>query len=198
MGFWAWTLQLVLLFLGGFMMLLVLLQRGRGGGLVGALGGPGGQSAFGTRAGDVFTRITIIVATLWVVSAGVAGIVLRNAAAPDVGLPEDVTVAPGEPADTPSASPLDDAAMSPALDEARPPTAPDADADAATDADAAADADAATGEVESDEQMQTDLPADDSAASDPAASDPAATDAAASTDDSNSGDDQSAPATADE
>ncbi len=49
-----------------FLILLVLVQRGRGGGLVGALGGPGGQSALGTKAGDIFTRITIVVATIWI------------------------------------------------------------------------------------------------------------------------------------
>jgi preprotein translocase subunit SecG len=49
-----------------FLILLVLVQRGRGGGLSGALGGMGGQSAFGTKAGDLFTRITIAVATFWI------------------------------------------------------------------------------------------------------------------------------------
>src|SRR5262245_61374089 len=49
-----------------FMMLVILVQRGRGGGLTGALGGMGGQSAFGTKAGDLFTRITIVVAAIWV------------------------------------------------------------------------------------------------------------------------------------
>ena len=51
-----------------FLILLVLVQRGRGGGLTGALGGPGGQSAFGTKAGDLFTRITVGVATAWIAS----------------------------------------------------------------------------------------------------------------------------------
>ncbi|MEI6256352.1 MAG: preprotein translocase subunit SecG [Planctomycetota bacterium] len=49
-----------------FMILLVLVQRGRGGGLAGALGGMGGQSAFGTKAGDLFTRITVGVAGFWI------------------------------------------------------------------------------------------------------------------------------------
>jgi preprotein translocase subunit SecG len=49
-----------------FLILLVLVQRGRGGGLAGALGGMGGQSAFGTKAGDLFTRITIGAATVWI------------------------------------------------------------------------------------------------------------------------------------
>jgi preprotein translocase subunit SecG len=50
-----------------FMVLVILVQRGRGGGLTGALGGMGGQSAFGTKAGDLFTRVTIVVAAIWVI-----------------------------------------------------------------------------------------------------------------------------------
>ena len=55
-----------LILLSVFMILVILVQRGRGGGLTGALGGMGGQSAFGTKAGDLFTRITIVVAAIWV------------------------------------------------------------------------------------------------------------------------------------
>ncbi len=50
-----------------FLILLVLVQRGRGGGLAGALGGMGGSSAFGAKAGDVFTKITVVVASIWIV-----------------------------------------------------------------------------------------------------------------------------------
>ncbi len=50
-----------------FMILLVLVQRGKGGGLAGAFGGMGGQSAFGTKAGDLFTRITVGVAAFWII-----------------------------------------------------------------------------------------------------------------------------------
>lgn len=49
-----------------FLILLVLVQRGRGGGLTGALGGMGGQSAFGTKAGDMFTRVTMVTALIWI------------------------------------------------------------------------------------------------------------------------------------
>ena len=52
-----------------FLILLVLIQRGRGGGLAGAFGGAGGQSAFGTKAGDMFTKITIGTAFVWIVIA---------------------------------------------------------------------------------------------------------------------------------
>ncbi|MEE2826391.1 MAG: preprotein translocase subunit SecG [Planctomycetota bacterium] len=56
-----------LLFAGSlFMMLLILVQRGKGGGLTGALGGMGGQSAFGAKAGDVFTKVTVITSIIWI------------------------------------------------------------------------------------------------------------------------------------
>ena len=60
-------LMVVLLFTALFLIVLVLIQRGKGGGLAGAFGGMGGQSAFGTKAGDLFTKITIGVATFWIV-----------------------------------------------------------------------------------------------------------------------------------
>src|SRR5829696_5438121 len=65
---WSWLpapLNLVLILIGIFMILLVLIQRGKGGGLIGALGGAGGSSPFGSRAGDQFTRLTIYVAVAW-------------------------------------------------------------------------------------------------------------------------------------
>ena len=64
---WNIILPILLFVTSVFLILLVLVQRGRGGGLAGAFGGMGGQSAFGTKAGDLFTRITIIVATFWIV-----------------------------------------------------------------------------------------------------------------------------------
>jgi preprotein translocase subunit SecG len=68
------TFLMVLLFLTAiFLIVLVLIQRGKGGGLAGALGGMGGQSAFGTKAGDLFTKITIGVAAFWIILCLVAG-----------------------------------------------------------------------------------------------------------------------------
>jgi preprotein translocase subunit SecG len=60
-------LMILLLLTSVFLILLVLVQRGRGGGLAGAFGGLGGQSAFGTKAGDLFTRVTIGVAAFWII-----------------------------------------------------------------------------------------------------------------------------------
>jgi preprotein translocase subunit SecG len=68
-GVWTWVppvLNVLVIFTSLFLILLVLIQRGKGGGLSGAFGGSGGSSAFGSRAGDLFTRITIIVAAVWV------------------------------------------------------------------------------------------------------------------------------------
>ncbi len=62
-----YLLMVVLLLTALFLILLVLVQRGKGGGLAGAFGGLGGQSAFGAKAGDLFTRITIGVAAFWIV-----------------------------------------------------------------------------------------------------------------------------------
>jgi protein translocase SecG subunit len=61
------TTLIVLFILSLFMWILILIQRGRGGGLIGALGGAGGSSPFGSRAGDKFTRATLIIALVWIV-----------------------------------------------------------------------------------------------------------------------------------
>ena len=64
----AWYVHLLnvfVLLLGAFLILLILIQRGKGGGLAGAFGGAGGSSPFGSRAGDTFTKITLIVAAVW-------------------------------------------------------------------------------------------------------------------------------------
>jgi preprotein translocase subunit SecG len=59
-------LNWLVLILGLLLIFLVLIQRGKGGGLAGAFGGVGGSSAFGSRAGDLFTRITIVLAAVWI------------------------------------------------------------------------------------------------------------------------------------
>ena len=98
--FLMWFSQILLLVLGIFLIIIVLLQRGRGGGLAGAFGGMGGQSAFGSKAGDVFTRITIVLAVLWVVVSGGSGFFLRAAAEQEgkTQLPSEVEA--DDPADT--------------------------------------------------------------------------------------------------
>lgn len=82
------------------LIIVVLLQKGRGGGLGAAFGGMG-SSAFGTRIGDVFTWVTIVLTGLFLVLAVVTSLVMRpdtdQVMAPQVIPPsgpqeEDVTV----------------------------------------------------------------------------------------------------------
>lgn len=60
------VLNVIIVALGLLLILTILIQRGKGGGLVGAFGGAGGSSPFGSKAGDTFTRITITMAGIWV------------------------------------------------------------------------------------------------------------------------------------
>lgn len=65
----AWyshLLNVVVIGLGLLLMLIVLIQRGKGGGLAGAFGGAGGSSPFGSRAADQFVKITLWFAGVWV------------------------------------------------------------------------------------------------------------------------------------
>src|SRR5437762_2603658 len=114
-----------LMLLSLFMVLVILVQRGRGGGLTGALGGMGGQSAFGTKAGDLFTRITIVVAALWVLLAmaalkvlnphGVSGFdpSLRGQAAPPAKTTSGGSLPPATRSAEAPAGKSDEAATSP-------------------------------------------------------------------------------------
>jgi preprotein translocase subunit SecG len=65
-GIAPWMALVLLLVMAIFLIALGLVQRGKGGGLAGAFGGLGGQSAFGTKAGDTFTKVTIAVAAAWI------------------------------------------------------------------------------------------------------------------------------------
>jgi preprotein translocase subunit SecG len=89
-----------------FLSLLVLVQRGRGGGLAGALGGMGGQSAFGTKAGDLFTRVTIGVAAVWILLCMLSIKVLNPSAGKPVFNRSEITL----PADPKLKEPKDKAA----------------------------------------------------------------------------------------
>lgn len=82
MGWLAGPLNIILILLGLFLILLILIQRGKGGGLIGALGGTGGSSPFGSRAGDQFTRLTIYVAAFWLLLTMVQVRAVQNAADP--------------------------------------------------------------------------------------------------------------------
>ncbi len=44
-----------------FLIMVILIQKGRGGGLASAFGGAGGNTAFGSKTGDVLTWVTSVV-----------------------------------------------------------------------------------------------------------------------------------------
>src|SRR3954468_19329412 len=52
-----------------FLILLILIQKGRGGGLASAFGGMGGNTAFGSKTGDVLTWATSVVFGIFIVLA---------------------------------------------------------------------------------------------------------------------------------
>jgi preprotein translocase subunit SecG len=128
------ALIMVLLFLTStFLILLVLVQRGRGGGLAGAFGGLGGQSAFGTKAGDLFTRITIGVAAFWIILCAASVKLLSEGSRTTFNLGTSNSTAPGATGAATKASPKADAsgqkagpaksASGPKPTETKPPAA---------------------------------------------------------------------------
>ena len=60
-GLFENLLILLFTFVCLILILVVLIQKGRGGGLSGAFGGAGGNTAFGSKTGDVLTWATSII-----------------------------------------------------------------------------------------------------------------------------------------
>jgi preprotein translocase subunit SecG len=137
----------VLLIVGSlFLICLVLIQRGKGGGLAGAFGGAGGSSAFGTKAGDVFTTITVVTALVWILLAMIQVLLMNRAGRtsayqgaaatapsevpglPGVDLGADLPGAgagSGTPApSTPPAEPATDPGLPPAIGDTPPAATP--------------------------------------------------------------------------
>lgn len=83
-------LNFFIIFLGLLLILTILIQRGKGGGLIGAFGGAGGSSPFGSKAGDTFTRITITMAGIWVL------LIIIHVRVAKLDLPEPSNNPPGE------------------------------------------------------------------------------------------------------
>src|SRR6476660_7417037 len=65
-----------------FMILIVLIQKGRGGGLVSAFGGAGGNTAFGAKTGDVLTWATSIIFGIFLLLAIILNLMSGGASAP--------------------------------------------------------------------------------------------------------------------
>jgi preprotein translocase subunit SecG len=151
---WNIILPILLFLTSAFLILLVLIQRGRGGGLAGAFGGMGGQSAFGTKAGDLFTRITIVVAAFWIVLCAFSVRILNdtgsNMLSPTLGT-QGAKELPGAPATGTAPAKSGKEGAAPSTDAKATESAPanGAAAPAATEAPAAAPAAAETPPAES-------------------------------------------------
>lgn len=66
MSWGLWFMAFLIIAVCVILIGVILLQRGRGGGLAGAFGGGGGSAAFGAKTGDVFTWITVVMAAIFV------------------------------------------------------------------------------------------------------------------------------------
>src|SRR6478736_507112 len=69
MTFLLYTTVTLFIIVSFLLILLVLIQKGRGGGLSGAFGGAGGNTAFGSKTGDVLTWTTSVVFGIFIVLA---------------------------------------------------------------------------------------------------------------------------------
>jgi len=67
--FWKVFSAVLFLLVCFLLIVVVLLQKGRGGGLSGKFGGAGGHSAFGAKTGDFFTWVTVCLAGLFLLIA---------------------------------------------------------------------------------------------------------------------------------
>lgn len=86
------------------LILIVLIQKGRGGGLSGAFGGLGAGGLFGTKTGDFLTWVTIAITILFLSLAIIMGLfykptVTEPEAAPAFGGPPARPVQPAENVD---------------------------------------------------------------------------------------------------
>lgn len=132
MNWSQWLLSVVLIGICLLLILVVLVQRGRGSGLTGAFGGAGGGGgAFGAKTGDVFTWITVVIAIVFLFLAVVGNFVLDQT-------PESlaVTTSTAVPAETDDAAPGGAGVAAPSN---TPADQPDGDADAETKKPAAND-----------------------------------------------------------
>ena len=129
------------------LMLMILIQRPRGGGLSGAFGGAGGaQDAFGSKAGDMATWVTVGLFVAFLALSVKLTFATRpedfqptpqqvapaGGTAPVEAPPEDPATGPQAPADTedtgpettPDADAGDNTTGEPTVDEAPPATEP--------------------------------------------------------------------------
>jgi len=103
------------------LILLILIQKGRGGGLAGAFGGPGGHSAFGTKTADIFIKATAVLGAIFFLLSIATAWIMRPEEAPAPAEPPAVP-APAVPGTPAAGGGAPDTEAPPAPDTAAPDT----------------------------------------------------------------------------
>src|SRR2546430_16565248 len=78
LSFFLYATMTVFIIVCCFLILLVLIQKGRGGGLASAFGGAGGNTAFGSKTGDVLTWATSVVFGIFLVLAIILNLMAKS------------------------------------------------------------------------------------------------------------------------
>ena len=108
-----------------FMILLVLIQKGRGGGLASAFGGAGGNTAFGSKTGDVLTWATSVVFGIFLVLAITLNLLANHYHNKRMGIaPTAMTTSSGGPTGGPQTGAQTGTTVPPPIDAPSPSTQP--------------------------------------------------------------------------
>ena len=108
MTFLLYTFITLFIIVCVILILLILIQKGRGGGLASAFGGAGGNTAFGSKTGDVLTWATSIIFGVFLLLAVGLNLLTgsgRPGTAPNQASPLLPPAAPIDPGVNPDALP---------------------------------------------------------------------------------------------
>ncbi len=81
MGFLMYLTITLFISVAVILILLILIQKGRGGGLASAFGGAGGNTAFGSKTGDVLTWATSIIFGIFLLLSICLNLLAKNQSA---------------------------------------------------------------------------------------------------------------------
>jgi preprotein translocase subunit SecG len=123
LGFWSGFLAFLFLVVAVVMILAILIQRPKGGGLAGAFGGAGGSTqTFGSKTGDVLTGITVGLFVLFL-CLGIAMVYVTRPGPGAGAQPQMTGESPGDAAAGQPAGDEADAAETPVVDQPAPDAA---------------------------------------------------------------------------